>query len=275
MKEFWRRYKKNRAAVFGAGLVVLFLGLAIFAPIIAPYDPFAYLFPTYLPPSGEHLFGTDNVGRDVFSRVVHGSLVSLTVGFLAAVISALVGLSIGAISGYFGGTLDEALMRGTEIFQMIPRFFLLLIMVAVFGSGIVNIILIIGLLSWPGTARLVRGEFLALKEMPFIEAARSLGFSSFRIIFSEILPNALPPAIVASTLQVGDAILLEAALSFLGLGDPGAISWGQLLGRAQRNIWRSWHIAIFSGAAIFLTVLGINLVGDGLIDALNPRLKER
>jgi peptide/nickel transport system permease protein len=275
MKEFWRRYKKNRAAVVGAGLVVFFTFLSLFAPIIAPYDPSAYLFSTYLPPSWDHLFGTDNVGRDVLSRVIHGSIVSLTVGFFAAIISALVGLGIGALSGYFGGKIDEILMRGTEIMQMIPRFFLLLIMVAAFGSGIVNIILIIGLLSWPGTARLVRGEFLALKEMPFIEAARSLGFNSFKIIFSEILPNALPPAIVASTLQVGDAILLEASLSFLGLGDPGAISWGQLLGRAQRNIWRSWHIAIFSGAAIFFTVLGINLLGDGLIDALNPRLKER
>lgn len=259
----------------GAGLVIIFLLQAVLAPVIAPYDPFKYLFRTYLPPSWEHPFGTDNVGRDVLSRVIHGSIVSLTVGFLAAIISALVGLGVGAISGYFGGKIDELLMRGTEILQMIPRFFLLLITVAVFGSGAINIILIIGLLSWPGTARLVRGEFLALKEMPFIEAARSLGFNSFKIIFSEILPNALPPAIVASTLQVGDAILMEAALSFLGLGDPGAISWGQLLGRAQRNIWRSWHIAIFSGAAIFLTVLGINLIGDGLIDALNPRLKER
>lgn len=248
---------------------------AVFAPVIAPYDPSAYLFPSYLAPSWAHLFGTDNVGRDVLSRVIYGAQVSLTVGFLAAILSALVGIGIGAISGYLGGKVDEALMRGTEILQMIPQFFILLIMVAVFGSGVINIILIIGILSWPGTARLVRGEFLTLKETPFIEAARSLGFSSFRIVFSEILPNALSPVIVASTLQVGDAILLEAALSFLGLGDPGAISWGQLLGRAQRNIWRSWHIAVFSGAAIFLTVLGINLLGDGLIDALNPRLKER
>lgn len=275
MKRFWKRYRKNRAAVFG----LLAIGFVIVVALITPYldisSPFKMGEKPLSPPSKANIMGTDDLGRDVMSRVMHGSRISLMVGFLASLTSTLIGILLGAPSGYYGGLIDDILMRITELFQVIPRFFLALIFVAIFGPSMWNIIIVIGFLSWPVTARLVRAEFLSLKEREFVEASKALGQDDLRLIFSRILPNAIPPIIVSSSLQVASAILLEAMLSFLGLGDPQSISWGQLLNNAQLFIRQAWWMVTFPGLAISMTILGLNLVGDGLNDALNPRLKNR
>jgi len=273
--QFWNRYKKNRAAVVGLIIVCFFILVSVFAPRIVSNAPFSLVANRFIPPSDEYPMGTDDLGRDVFSGVVYGSRVSLLVGFMAAATSTFIGTLIGAFSGYHGGRIDSMLMRITEVFQVVPRFFMALILVALFGASVWNVIFVIGILSWPVTARLVRAEYLSLKEREFIEAATALGMGHLRIVFSEILPNALPPIIVNSSLQVGSGILVEAGLSFLGLGDPSMISWGYMLNNAQRFLRQAWWMASFPGMAIFLTVLGLNLVGDGLNDALNPKLKER
>lgn len=275
-KEFWRKYKKNRPAVIGLIIMLLLLLNAIFADSLAPYDPWEYNFVEKLkPPSWIHLMGTDHFGRDVFSRVIYGSRVSLLIGFLAAFITITVGTILGAISGYYGGVIDNIIMRVTELFLVIPTFFLILLIVAVFGGSIWNVIGVIGITTWPGTARIVRASFLSLKEKEFVEAARLIGSNDFRLIFKHILPNAMGPVLVLTSLRVASSILAEAGLSFLGLGDVNHITWGQLLYKAQLYMRISWWSAIFPGLMIFIAVLAFNLVGDGLTDALNPRLKER
>jgi len=275
-KEFWRRYKKNRPAIVGLIIILLILLNAIFADSLAPYDPWEYNFGEKLkPPSWGHLMGTDHFGRDVFSRVIYGSRVSLLIGLLAALITITVGVLLGAISGYFGGVIDNIIMRVTELFLVIPTFFLILLIVAVFGGSIWNVIGVIGITTWPGTARVVRASFLSLKEKEFVEAARLIGSNDFRLIFKHILPNAMGPVLVLTSLRVASSILAEAGLSFLGLGDVNHITWGQLLYKAQLYMRISWWSAVFPGLMIFIAVLAFNLVGDGLTDALNPRLKER
>jgi len=209
------------------------------------------------------------------SRVIYGARVPLVVGFLAAATSLILGVIIGSVAGYFGGRTDDVLMRATEYVLVIPRFFLALLIVAMLGAGIAKIVLVIGLLEWPEVARVVRAQFLTFREREFVLAARALGLSHRRIIFKEILPNAIPPAIVVASFLVARAILLEAGLSFLGLGDPNLISWGSLLSEAQERMWSSMWLAIFPGMAISLLVLCVNLFGDGINDVLNPRLKER
>jgi len=276
LKEFWRRYRKNKAAVLGLGIVTFFGILAIFAPLISPYSPWQTGFKQFSPPSWQHPMGTDDLGRDIFSQILWGARLSLFVGLLAAATSSLIGTLIGAVSGYCGGRIDDLLMRITELFMIIPQLILLMVLIALFGTqNVWQLILVIGGLSWPSTARLVRAEVISLKERPFVEAVVSLGAGHKRIIFSEILPNALAPIIVNASLQVGNAIIVEAGLSFLGLGIPDVISWGYILNRARRYIQYGWHMSFFPGLVIFLTVLGLNLIGDGLNDALNPRLKER
>ncbi len=276
LAEFWRRYRKNRSGIAGLAVVGGLIVMAALAGAIAPAAPLATNTGTpFEPPGSAHFFGTDDLGRDVFSGVVYGARVSLAVGFLAAITSTVIGIIIGAIAGYFGGWIDDLLMRVTEMFMVIPVFVLALLLVALFGPRITNVIVVISVLSWPATARLVRADFLSLKTREFVEAARSISASHMDIIFSEMLPNALAPVIITASLRIATAILIEAGLSFLGFGDPNTVSWGLMLYWAQNFIRHAPWMAIFPGLAISLTTLAFNLVGDGLNDALNPRLKER
>jgi len=228
-----------------------------------------------LPPTANYPFGTDDLGRDIYSNVIYGARTSMMVGLLAAGISVLIGILVGAFSGYYGGKLDDLLMRSSEIFLVLPTFLLALIIVAIFGTNINNIIFAIAIVSWPRTARLLRAEFLTMKEREFVEAARVLGSKHIDIMLSEILPNAIFPVIVNASLEVATAILTEAGLSFLGAGDPNVPSWGLMLNNAQNYLRVAWWMAAFPGAMLFLTCLSLNLVGDGLNDYFNPRLKER
>ena len=256
-------------------MILGFILAAILAPSISPYDPFVMGDETLQPPQSDHLMGTDDLGRDTLSRVIYGARVPLAVGFLAATTSLILGVIIGSVAGYFGGRTDDVLMRATEYVLVIPRFFLALLIVAMLGAGIAKIVLVIGLLEWTEVARVVRAQFLTFREREFVLAARALGLSHRRIIFKEILPNAIPPAIVVASFLVARAILLEAGLSFLGLGDPNLISWGSLLSEAQERMWSSMWLAVFPGMAMSLLVLCVNLFGDGINDVLNPRLQER
>jgi peptide/nickel transport system permease protein len=272
---FWRRYRKNRAAVAGLVFIIFLVFVAAFARYISPTDPFSIGRDVFEAPNLQYLFGTDNLGRDIFSEVIYGARVTLMVGLLGALVSTVVGTIVGAISGYFGGHVDDVLMLFTEMFMVIPQLFLALLIAAIYGSNIWNIVLVIGILSWAGCARIVRGEFMALKEQEFVEAARALGVNTPNLIFSEILPNATPPIIVNASLTVGIGILIESSLSFLGLGDANVMSWGIILHHSLEFFSRAWWTALFPGIAIFVTVLAVNMVGDGLNDALNPKLKER
>jgi len=273
MREFWKKYRRNRAAVFGLWITVLFILLAILSPLLAPFNPLSTGKDSFHRANSRYLMGTDDLGRDIFSGVLWGARTSIMVGLLAALTSTMIGVIIGALAGYYGGVMDDILMRVTEFFLVIPRFFLVLIIVALFGNSIWNVIFVIGILSWPVTARLVRVEFLSIREKEYVESARAIGASDLRIILSHILPNATPPIVVSGSLQIARAILMEAGLSFLGLGDPNQISWGVMLYNAQRFLRHAWWTATFPGMAIFLVVMGFNLVGDGLNDALNPKQK--
>ncbi len=272
---FWGSYKKNKGAVVGLIIILFFLAIGLAAPILAPNPTNVGVGPRFVPPSWEFPMGTDNLGRDMFQGVISGARISLMVGFSAAGTSMIIGIVVGAVSGYLGGRVDSILMRITEYFQIVPSFFLALIMVTLLGGSIWNVVIVIAVLSWPKVARLIRAQFLSLKEKEFIEAARAVGESTGYIIFGEILINALPPAIVNSSLEVGRAIIVEAGLSFIGLGDPNKVSWGYLLRNAQEFLRSAWWMAVFPGVCIFLLVTALNLVGDGLNDVLNPRLKER
>lgn len=275
LRSFWKQYRQNHAGLLGLALVILLSAVALLAPWLAPADPFSTSRDRFLPPGSEQfLLGSDHLGRDVLSGVMWGSRVSLLVGFSAAITATLIGILIGALSGYFGGWLDDVLMRVTELFQIIPRFVLAIIVVALFGSGLRNLIIVIGVLSWPQTARLVRGQYLRHRNLPYTESARVLGMSSMRIMFSEILPNILAPVIVVASLDVAQAILLEASLGFFGLGDPNLRSWGGMLNAAQGYLQRAWWMSVFPGLAISLAVLGFNLTGDGINEATDPRLRE-
>lgn len=271
---FWRQYSRNRAAVFGLALVVLFVATAILADVIAPFDPSSTnVGPLLSPPSLSHLMGTDDIGRDVFSAVVYGIRISIVVGVFTALTATVIGTIVGAAAGYLGGWVDHLLMRIVELFLSIPRLFLALVIVALFGVSLVNIILVIGFLSWPPIARIIRAEFLKLRDERFVEAARVLGASGFNIVFSEILPNTSHLILIAASLQVPAAIIVEAGLSFIGLGDPHPRSLGLILSDAFPLLRRAWWTAVFPGLGLSLISLSFNLTGDGLNDALNPRLK--
>jgi peptide/nickel transport system permease protein len=271
----WKRFKKNRAALFGAVIVATVLMIALLAPLLAPHDPNRIEIEKILQaPDASHPFGTDPLGRDVLSRVIWGARVSLLVGFVAIGIAIVIGILIGAMAGFYGGRLDAFLMRWVDIMLSIPTFFLILTVIAILEPSIWNIMIVIGFTGWMGVARLVRGQFLSLREMDYVTAARALGASDFRLIFRHLLPNALSPVYVSAVLGVAGAILTESALSFLGLGvQPPKASWGSILTAGKDNIEIAWWLSVFPGLAIFITVLGYNLLGEGLRDALDPRLK--
>ncbi|MEK6693026.1 MAG: ABC transporter permease [Nitrospirota bacterium] len=275
MKLFWQRFKKNRLAVAGGVVVLILFIIAIFASLISPYDPNVIDKKHVLePPSLKHPFGTDELGRDIMSRVIWGSRISISVGFVAVGIATIIGIILGAISGYYGGWLDSVIMRFVDIMLSIPTFFLILAVIAFLGPSILNIMIIIGLTSWMGVARLVRAEFLTLKEREFVIAARGLGAKDIRIIFGHIMPNSLSPVIVSAILGVASAILVESALSFLGIGvQPPTPSWGNILTSGKDNIEIAWWLSVFPGLSILITVLTYNLVGEGVRDAIDPRLK--
>jgi peptide/nickel transport system permease protein len=274
-RQLWQQFRRNRAAEVSLYLIIGFVLAAALAYRFSPYDPFALGDDTLIAPRADHWMGTDDLGRDTLSRVIHGSRVPLLVGFLATAASMALGILIGALSGYFGGRTDVVLMRVTEYVLVVPRFFLALLVIAMLGTGIEKIILVIGVLGWPEVARVVRAQFLTFREREFVVAARAMGASHAKVIFREILPNAIPPAVVVASILVARAILLEAGLSFLGLGDPNLISWGSLLSEAQERISASVWLALFPGLAISLLVLCINLFGDGINDVLNPKLRKR
>jgi peptide/nickel transport system permease protein len=258
-------------AVLGAGLVCAFVLIAAFAPALAPADPNAIGAASFRGPNSSALLGTDNLGRDVLSRLLYGAQTSLFVGFAAALVSTALGVVVGGVAGYYGGRLDDALMRFTEFFQVTPRLVLGIVIVAVFGPTLWNVIGVIAGLSWPTTARLVRGEFLSLRTREFVQAAQALGASDVRVLVYTLLPSALSVVVVEASFQAANAILLEAGLSFLGLGDTSLVSWGLMLQQAQPFLRSAWWLATFPGAAIVFVVLGLNLFGDGLNDALNPQ----
>ena len=270
-----RRYLRNHLAVVGAILFAVIALAALLAPYLSPYDYAAQDLDQRLKaPSAVHVLGTDGYGRDVLSRVIWGARVSLEIGMVAAGLSILLGIAIGAIAGFFGRAVDTWITRFIDIFMSIPALFLVLIIVALFGANVRNTMVVIGLVYWPGTARIVRAEFLRLRQFDFTEAARAMGATVWRIIVKQLLPNALPPIIVQATLFVGEAILIESGLSYLGLGaQPPLPSWGNMLVEGRRFLASAWWIATFPGLAIFLSVLSLNLLGDGLRDAIDPRLR--
>ena len=275
MRDLWRRFRRSRPGLVGLGLVVGLLGVAGAAPWLVSRAPLATSAAAFRAPGVGAPLGTDNLGRDVAAGVAYGARVSLTVGVCVAALSALIGTVVGSVAGFRGGRVDAVLMRMSDLVQTVPQFFLALLVVALAGRGLGKIIGVLALLGWPLTARLVRAEFLALKRRDFVEAARALGMRDAAIAVRVILPNALSPVIVAGTLGVAEAILLESGLSFFGLGDPNLMSWGLMLQNAQGFLRRAWWMAVFPGLAIFVAVLAFNIVGDGLNDALNPRLRQR
>ena len=276
-KSFWRYFKRNRLAVGGLVMIVVIFLIAGLASVVAPYDPGKTGVSLKLDaPSIKHFLGADQLGRDVFSRMLYGSRVSLSVGFVAVAISIFIGILVGAVAGYYGGWIDAVLMRFVDIMLCFPSFFLILTVVAVLGPSLLNVMIVIGITSWMGTSRFVRAEFLSLRERDFAQAAKALGVSDRRIIFRHILPNALAPVFVTATLDVATAILVEAGLSFLGFGvQPPAPSWGNILTEGRTYIFDAWWLTVFPGLAILITVLSFNLLGEGLRDALDPRLRGR
>ena len=271
----WRRFSASRSAVVGIILLVVILCCATLAPWLAPFDPQAIGRDRLSPPDSIYWMGTDNIGKDVFSGVLYGTQISLLIGLLAGATSLGIGIIVGAFSGYHGGLIDSVLMRISEFVQIMPRFFLAILIVAFLGGGVDKTILVIGGQSWPEVARIVRAEFMSLKERELVEAARAIGFGDRHIIFREILPNALPPAVVQATVLISEAILLAAGLAFFGLSDPNLPSWGEMLNRAQPFLRNAWWMSFFPGFAIFITILAFNLVGDGLNDMLNPDKRDR
>jgi peptide/nickel transport system permease protein len=275
LREFvWKRFSRNRLAMSGLCVIVILAVVAIAAPIISPYDPMSInVYNVLSPPSWSHPFGTDELGRDVLARMIWGSRVSLKVGFVAVGIALAIGTLIGALAGYYGGRVDAILMRFVDIMLAFPTLFLILAVIAIVEPNIVTIMVIIGFTGWMGVARLVRAEFLSLRERDFIAAARAAGANDARIIFRHMLPNALAPVFVSATFGIAGAILTESGLSFLGLGvQPPDPSWGNILTAGKDNITVAWWLSFFPGLAILGTVLSYNLVGEGLRDALDPRL---
>jgi peptide/nickel transport system permease protein len=275
----WREFKKNRLAVLGLYLLVALTLATLLAPYLTRYAPNVFddiAATRHLPPSLDHLMGTDRFGRDVFTRVLYGARISLSIGFIAVTIAVSLGTVIGAVSGYFGGAVDTALMRSVDLLISFPRLVLLIAVIALFEPSLSLVIVVLGLTLWPSSARIVRGEVLSLREREYVEAARALGLSAPRIIFRHIVPNVMGPVIVAATLGLGNIILIEAGLSFLGMSVPPPLpSWGNMINGGRQHLVQAWWVTTFPGLAIVMTVIAFNLIGDGLRDALDPRLRLR
>ncbi|MBL0933791.1 MAG: ABC transporter permease [Rhizobiaceae bacterium] len=269
------RFAANRGALIGLALIVVLVAIVVLAPMLYPQSPWRMVGrPMGAPLDGSFLLGTDTLGRDVAAGIVHGARVSLLIGIVSTFAALLIGVPLGAVAGYFGGIVDDAVMRFTEFFQTIPSFALAIVLVAILQPSLPSIVLAIAIVSWPPVTRLIRGEVLSLRTREYVQAAITVGQSTPRIIFTQILPNTLAPIIVMASLMIATAILLESSLSFLGLGDPNLMTWGYMVGAGRSRIIDAWWISFFPGLAIFLTVLALNLVGEGINDALNPRLRK-
>ena len=273
-RRFLRHFARNRGAVVGAVVLALWLLAATFAPYVAPFDPIAIDMAGRLPPSLEHPFGTDRLGRDLLSRVIFGARISLALGVISVAIGLTGGTLLGLIGGFYGGRIETVIMRFVDALLAFPGILLALIVIAVLGPGLVNVMIAVGISTIPEYARLARGKVLSVKEMPFIEAIRGLGSAGLRIMFRHILPNISGPLIVLSTLQVGNAILVGSGLSFLGMGaQPPTAEWGLMTAEGRNFLNRAWWISTFPGLAILSAVMAINLIGDGLREALDPHMK--
>ncbi len=272
----WRRLSRSKTAIIGLFIVGLYVLTAIFGPYLAPHDPIAQdLSKTFLAPSAQHLMGCDEFGRDIFSRIIHGARVSLIIQFNSVVIALVVGIALGAMGGYFGGLIDEIIMRLMDVMLAFPGMLLALAIVAMLGPNLTNLIVAIGIYSVPQFARVTRGAVISVKKNEYVTAAKAIGESDFSIITRYVLPNALSPIIVQTTLRMATVLLTAAGLGFLGLGvQPPTPEWGTMLSGARMYLRTAPFVAFFPGLAIMLVVLGFNFFGDGLQDALNPRLKE-
>lgn len=276
LQDAWRSFRRNRAALLGLALLAIVIAASLIGPSLYGVDPLDIVAAPLQPPGEDGLpLGSDYLGRDLLAGILTGGRASLAVGLSAALLTMTLGVSVGALAGFYGGWIDRALMRITEFFQVLPPLILAMTIVLLFRPSLATVAISIGLVSWPTPARLARAEFLRIREMDYVRAARSMGAGNARIIWRLILPNAAPPLIVAATLTVGAAILFEGGLSFLGLGDSNAVSWGLMMGLNRPYLLDAWWATTLPGAALFLTVLAVSLVGDGLNDALNPRLRER
>ena len=274
--EVFSMFIANRAALVAMVVLMAIILAAIIGPMVYKTDPFEMVWAPFTPPGTEgFILGTDYLGRDLLAGLLHGGRVSITIGLVAALMSVFIGISFGAFAGYYRGYVEEVLMRITEFFQVLPTLLFSMVIVALFGASLQMITIAIGLVSWTAVARITRGEFLRIRELEYVTASRSAGATDLKLIFQVILPNALPPIIVQAALMVGSAILFEAGLAFLGLSDPNVVSWGQIIGSNRLYILDASYTVTVPGLAIFITVLAISLIGDGLNDALNPKLRSR
>lgn len=274
--EGMRMFFRNVSAVVGLAVLLVIVAVSVLGPWLMDANPFDIVTMPMTPPgSPDAWLGSDYLGRDVLTGLVHGGRATLLVGAVAALLSVVIGIAVGALAGFYGGKVDNLLMRGTEFFQVLPTLLFAMVVTTLFTPSLLTVTVAIGIVSWPNTARLTRGEFLRFRDVEFVRAERTIGATNARLIWKVILPNVLPPLVVSATLAVGTAILFEAGLSFLGLGDPNQMSWGLIIGSSRPYVLTSWWAVAFPGLAIFLTVLAVSLVGDGLNDALNPRLRER
>ncbi|MCZ0732683.1 ABC transporter permease [Phreatobacter sp. AB_2022a] len=268
-----KAFLRHPSGMIGLAILVVIVALALAAPLLYPDDPWDMVGRPFAPPfSDGFLLGSDTLGRDIAAGIVHGTRVSLTIGIASTLAAVLIGVLVGAVAGYWGGAVDDALMRLTELFQTIPGFILAILLVATLGPSLVNVVFAIGAVSWPPLARLTRAEFLRLRGREFVQAAACQGQTALAVVLRHILPNAVSPIIVTGSLTIASAILIESALSFMGLGDPNLMSWGFMVGASRTVIRQAWWMSVFPGVAILLTVLAINLLGEGLNDTLNPRI---
>ena len=274
MKTFWQRFLQNPRVAVCLGWLGLIAVMAVLAPLISPDDPFAIVGEPFQKPFGEHLFGTDSLGRSMSAGLIHGARTSLLIAIIATISAVSVGAMVGAIAGYYGNLIDDLLMRMTEFFQTIPTFVFAIVLVAIMTPSAESLVIAIAVVSWPPIARVVRGEVLSVKSREFVQAAIVAGQGDFGVLFRQVIPNTLSPLIVTGSLLVATAILTESALAFLGLGAPNLMSWGFMVGAGRSFLRDAWWLVTIPGVAILITVLCINLVGEGLNDALNPRLRD-